>query len=97
MGQNHWVSSLTLGSVVDVTGESPDVQQYLLTAVTNSNHGWDYVLQGLVKFAFYLLEGFVPKALESPFGDAGSAMQQLSDTGTKLLVSIYEVGHSPPS
>ena len=77
---------------LDTTPTILKMEDLLQDTVKNSVQGWDSVLEGLVAFALYLMEGFSPKFPNAPFADLTSVHQQVCSTGAKLLVHTYEVG-----
>lgn len=83
--QSNWVR--------EVVPDICHVQDYVLSTIQNSKHGWDHVVQGLVQLGFGLMDAYGPKGA---FGriETGSIQtgpsHEACQLGSKILLHTFK-------
>ncbi|XP_062569094.1 Fanconi anemia group I protein-like [Saccostrea cucullata] len=83
--QSSWVR--------EIVPDTCHIQEYVLSTIQNSKHGWDHVIQGLVQLGFGLMDAYGPKGAFGRIepgsiqtGPAHSACQ----LGSKILLNTFK-------
>ena len=78
--------------IKDLFSEGVHIEDAILLTSQNSKFGWDNMTQGLINFAFLLINAYVPKTTDnfSIMSDPATIPQRTCKLGAQIIQNVFQ-------